>query len=852
MRIVIDLQGAQTNNRFRGIGRYVSSFAMALARNACGHEIWLVLNAAFPESVAEIRHAFAGLVPQERIRIFKAPALTAEIDPANAWRVRAAEIIREHFIQQLRPDVVLVTSLFEGLFENAVTSVGAFSSAENTAIILYDLIPYRNPNAYLPTPAHQQHYGRKIEALQHAGLLLAISDFTRRDAVDALNFRQENVVNISAAIDSRFKTREYSAHEAAAIHARFGITRKTVLFAPGGFDTRKNFDGLIQAYALLPYHLRASHQLVIVSKVSEGDRAQLIRLRKQAGLGEDECVLTGYVSDEDLVALYNLATLFVFPSKYEGFGLPVLEAMACGAPTIGSGTTSIPEVIGCEEALFDPAAPQSIADKIAQVLNDDDLRARLRQHGLQQAAKFSWDESARRTMAEFESRHLSSSLQSSSLRHGQDDTGDDTDSNSSPSNVLESIARIGSLQLPSEEDLAAVADALAFNTGDKTSRQLLLDISELVERDAKSGIQRVVRSILLELLKNGPTGYEVRPIYFDGARYRYASVFTARFLGDAPPADADAVAEFNQDDIYLGLDLHAHLTSALHPLHMHLQCLGVRMYFVVYDILLVQRPDWWLKGTSTVFEEWLRSITQVGTGLVCISEAVADDVRKWMDSNQPARPTLPTVSSFHLGADVENSAPSKGMPDNAAEVLHALKAQPSFLMVGTIEPRKGHAQTLAAFELLWAKGVDANLVIVGKNGWLVDALVDRLRAHPERGRRLFWLEGISDEYLEQVYGASTCLIAASEGEGFGLPLIEAAQHRLPIIARDIPVFREVAGEHAYYFRGFEAGSLADALAGWLALHAKNAAPQSDNMPWLTWRQSVQQLLSRILRQAQLQ
>lgn len=837
MRIVIDLQGAQTNNRFRGIGRYASSFALALARNAREHDVWLVLNAAFPESIAEIRHAFADLVPQERIRIFKVPVPTAEIDPTNVWRVRAAEIIREHFIQQLRPDVVLVTSLFEGLFDDAVTSVGAFATAGNTAVILYDLIPYRNPTVYLPTSAHQQHYERKIQALKNAGMLLAISDFSRKDAIDALELKQEKVVNISAAIDPRFKTREYPAHEAAELHARFGITRKSVLFAPGGFDTRKNFDGLIQAYALLPYHLRASHQLVIVSKVSDGDRTRLIRLQKQAGLGEDEVVLTGYVSDEDLIGLYNLATLFVFPSKYEGFGLPVLEAMACGAPTIGSGTTSIPEVIGCDEAVFDPASPQSIANKIAQVLSNEDMRTQLRQHGLQQAAKFSWDESARRAIAEFESRQVPSPAQHEPIG---------TESPSALADVLESIAQLRTSHSPSEEDMAAAADALAFNTGDKIPRQLLLDISELVERDAKSGIQRVVRSILLELLKNGPAGYRVCPIYFDGTRYRYASAFTARFLGDAPSANADAVAEFNQDDIYLGLDLHAHLTHALHPLHMHLQCLGVHMYFVVYDILLVQRPEWWLKGTSTVFEEWLRSITQVGTGLVCISEAVADDVRNWLSNNKPARPTIPSVSSFHLGADVENSVPTRGTPENATETLQALKTKPSFLMVGTIEPRKGHAQALAAFELLWAKGVDANLVIVGKNGWLVDALVDRLRGHPELDRRLFWLEGISDEYLEQVYGASTCLIAASEGEGFGLPLIEAAQHRLPIIARDIPVFREVAGEHAFYFHGLEADSLANALAEWLKLHAEGTAPQSVNMPWLTWRQSVQQLLSRIL------
>jgi glycosyltransferase involved in cell wall biosynthesis len=176
-------------------------------------------------------------------------------------------------------------------------------------------------------------------------------------------------------------------------------------------------------------------------------------------------------------------------------------------------------------------------------------------------------------------------------------------------------------------------------------------------------------------------------------------------------------------------------------------------------------------------------------------------------------------------------------------------------MVGTIEPRKGHLQTIAAFDALWAQGLDVNLVIVGKEGWIglpddqrrtIPTIVATLRNHPQLGKRLFWLDGISDEYLERIYAASACLIAASEDEGFGLPLIEAAQHKLPILARDIPVFREVAGEHAYYFSGDKAGDLAMAARAWLKLHAEGRAPHSADMPWLTWKQSAARLLQIVL------
>ena len=141
-------------------------------------------------------------------------------------------------------------------------------------------------------------------------------------------------------------------------------------------------------------------------------------------------------------------------------------------------------------------------------------------------------------------------------------------------------------------------------------------------------------------------------------------------------------------------------------------------------------------------------------------------------------------------------------------------------------------------------------MIVGPEGWgpvpvhlrrNIPEIVEALRDHPELGKRLFWLEGISDEYLERVYAASVCLIAASENEGFGLPLIEAARHRLPILARDIPVFREVAGKHASYFSGKGPKDLARAVKDWLALFAQDRHPRSDDLPWLTWAQSAERL-----------
>jgi glycosyltransferase involved in cell wall biosynthesis len=162
-------------------------------------------------------------------------------------------------------------------------------------------------------------------------------------------------------------------------------------------------------------------------------------------------------------------------------------------------------------------------------------------------------------------------------------------------------------------------------------------------------------------------------------------------------------------------------------------------------------------------------------------------------------------------------------------------------MVGTIEPRKSHAQVLDAFELLWQRGSDAMLVIVGRPGWMTAAFVARLRAHPEAGKRLLWIEDATDEMLERLYESCSALILASRGEGFGLPLVEAAQRGLPIIARDLPVFREVARDHAFYFADDAPQALAQSIEAWLALREKGTHPLSRGMPFLTWAQSAAQL-----------
>ena len=220
---------------------------------------------------------------------------------------------------------------------------------------------------------------------------------------------------------------------------------------------------------------------------------------------------------------------------------------------------------------------------------------------------------------------------------------------------------------------------------------------------------------------------------------------------------------------------------------------------------------------------------------------MADELAEWVGENAPPRKRPFDISWFHLGADIASESKAVKRTSLPKKITATLNSRPSFLMVGTIEPRKAHAQVLEAFSALWAAGQDVSLFIVGKKGWLTDGLINKIETHRENGKRLFWLDGIDDAYLNQLYARSSALIAASLGEGFGLPLIEAAQHGVPLIVRDIPVFKEVAGDNAWYFSGETGLALKDSLVEWLALYQKAEHPTSDKMAWLTWQESAEQL-----------
>jgi glycosyltransferase involved in cell wall biosynthesis len=227
--------------------------------------------------------------------------------------------------------------------------------------------------------------------LRAAHKIIAISECTKQDAVRLYGIEETKITVIHGGVDSYFSPA--SPEAAAAVRLRYNLPERYILYV-GTIEPRKNLITLLEAYRALR-NRETGVKLVIVGK--KGWRYEnFFEKLEEIGL-EDDVVFPGFVPDQDLPAVYTMADVFAFPSLYEGFGLPVLEAMACGTPVVCSNTSSLPEVAGKAAVLVSPQDVRGWREALDRILTSDELRADLRQHGLRQAAGFTWESAARKT-----------------------------------------------------------------------------------------------------------------------------------------------------------------------------------------------------------------------------------------------------------------------------------------------------------------------------------------------------------------------------------------------------------------------------------------------------------------------
>ncbi|MBX3280216.1 MAG: glycosyltransferase family 4 protein [Acidobacteria bacterium] len=231
---------------------------------------------------------------------------------------------------------------------------------------------------------------------RRAARIVTVSEFSRRDLIRTYGLGSERVVVTHNAVEPHFTAQPAHAFEAREIRRRFGIGRDFLL-AVGSLQPRKNLVRLLAAYENLRSAWGdAPPQLVLVGRPLWLYRDIFAQIGRKAWAGD--VIATGYVGDEELAALYRAALLFVYPSLFEGFGLPPLEAMACGAPVVTSNTSSLPEVVGDAALLVDPADERAIAEAMLAGARNQALREKLRAAGLQRVQHFSWRTTAERTL----------------------------------------------------------------------------------------------------------------------------------------------------------------------------------------------------------------------------------------------------------------------------------------------------------------------------------------------------------------------------------------------------------------------------------------------------------------------
>jgi len=733
MRIVIDIQGMQNLSASRGIGRYVSALTRAILQDTQKNEIFLLLNGLFPQTVEPVVKQFEGLLPKHHFVVFdayKGHALSEE----NSLKVAASELCREKLIADFSPDFLILTSLFEGAMDNSITSIGKFSHIP-TAVVLYDLIPYILKEKYLSAEPSKKWYYKKIDFLKKADLLLAISESAKQEAVKHLQIDSDKIINISSAVDVElFQPQK----EQTNVKNKYNITKEFLLYT-SAYEQRKNFEGLMEAFSLLKPAIREKLQLVLVCKLNDEKKNQLLSAAKKLQLRNDECILTDYIPDEELIHLYSSCALFVFPSLHEGFGLPALEAMSCGAATIGSNTTSIPEVIGREDALFDPYDANSIAKKIEEVLTKKDFLYALKEHAQIHAKKFTWKHSAEVALKALECR-VAPQKEPQNLK-------------TNTSKLMKKIALLALKEELTENNLVHIANIIAKN-------------EKIVQRlQAHADFSKPLRWRV-----EGPfdSSYSLALLNRETARALDELGHTVILHSTEGPGDFlpnKSFLEANQDlkEMY---EREAHFPpEAVDVMSRNLYPPRVEDMKAKKNML--HHYAW---EESAFPQEWVEKFNKHLESMTCLSR----HVEKIMIDNGVK---VPLITS---GCGVDHWQRVEADAEYILDDKHSFR----FLHVSSCFPRKGVDVLLKAYGDAFEGKDDVILIIKtfpNPHNELYKWLQEAKKEHAVYPDILIIEEDLSKEELKALYKQCDAFVAPSRAEGFGVPLAEAMLSDLAVI-----------------------------------------------------------------------
>lgn len=367
-------------------------------------------------------------------------------------------------------------------------------------------------------------------------------------------------------------------------------------------------------------------------------------------------------------------------------------------------------------------------------------------------------------------------------------------------------------------------------------KTLYVDVGSLYRNSRSSGTNRVTERVAYELLLADHPTFKVVLV---SARHWKSGFFEVEheIINSSLVLNSKlgSRVSIRRGDIFLGLDLSHISVISQKPYLSKLVESGVIVSFCIYDLLPIQFPHFFTggRGLSLIHRLWIET-TLMSDVVFAISKSVANEYVRFISSEFPTK-SHPDVKLMLMGSDIEKQPPEL----NKSLSFPSLQKNSFFLAVGTVEPRKRYDYILSEFVKLWASGLPERLVIVGKPGWLTDSLQKDILAHQDNHSRVIWLTDATDSDLRWLYQNSKGLIAASDGEGFGLPIVEMASLGGRVIANDIPIFREVAPETALFFDNKTPGSLVGCLRNELKVGARDNS-KLEGFP--TWKDSASKVL----------
>lgn len=356
-------------------------------------------------------------------------------------------------------------------------------------------------------------------------------------------------------------------------------------------------------------------------------------------------------------------------------------------------------------------------------------------------------------------------------------------------------------------------------------RRIGVDVSSLCGSDAGGGVQRVVREIARRLAETS----DANDIVLLDFRRGWPTDATFRFFKN-PETEARAELPCFEFRTLLMLDASWRFLDLTRPILQEARSAGIEVVSCIYDLIPLDFPETCQPENKEAYLRWLPEAIRLSDSFVCISKAVADRFARHLTDEKIQEPKR--IGWWNLGCDF---GPAK------AEPVARLMAEKYVLMVGTLEPRKRHHLALDAFELGWKDGrLNAALVIAGRHGWGTESLLQRIQAHPEWQKRLFWFPNLTDQELAGLYSHASALLQASCAEGFGLPIVESAKFGKPVALSDLPVFREIVKSDGYFFKPENAADLVRAL-----LHALSTDAAPTAVVQTTWTESAAALKNLI-------